>query len=221
MCKTEVSRLSNIQDSSAAATFKNKAIRLTAPVLAIAGWLLAIAPGMAASYNNDYRVCAGRVLGDGVTAQAASQACARALRPRDLASCVVYIKNNTEIAATDALSACNQARRPKELASCIAGISKNTQGAVNPDVLNYCGRSLLPVRFAQCVVGLRSEIDLTPIQALNTCIDGSDRIGGVPPSSTLFPTRRSTEFSPTFETNPIPENPENPQNPESNIDLPK
>ncbi|MEA5506427.1 hypothetical protein VB735_25620 [Halotia wernerae UHCC 0503] len=208
MCKTEVSRLSNEQSSSASATFKNKAIRLTAPVLALAGWLLAIAPGMAASYNNDYRACAGRVIGEGVTAQAASQACARALRPRDLASCVVYIKRNTEITAADTLSACNQARRPKDLASCVTGISKNTQGAVNPDVLNYCGRSLLPVRFAQCVVGLRSEIDLTPTQALNTCIDGSDRIGGLPPSSILLPTRRSTEFSPTFEANPIPGNPE-------------
>ncbi|WGV26893.1 hypothetical protein [Halotia branconii] len=194
--------------SSVSATFKNKAIRLTAPVLAVAGWLLAIAPGMAASYNNDYRVCAGRVIGEGVTAQAASQGCAGALRPRDLAACVVYIKRNTEIAAPDALSACNQARRPKDYASCVAGISKNTEGAVNPDVLTYCNRSLLPVRFAQCVVGLRSETDLTPIQALNTCIDGSDRIGGLPPSSILLPTRRSTEFSPTFETNPIPENPE-------------
>ncbi len=208
MCKTEVSRLNREQGSSVSATFKNKAIRLTAPVLAMAGWLLAIAPGMAASYNNDYGVCAGRVTGEGATAQAASQACARALRPRDLASCVVYIKRNTEITAADALSACSQARRPKDLASCVTGISNNTKGAVNSDVLTYCGRSLLPVRFAQCVVGLSSEIDLTAIQALNTCIDGSDRIGGLPPSSVLFPTRRSTEFSPTFETNPIPGNPE-------------
>ena len=45
----------------------------------------------------------------------------------------------------------------------------------NPDKLNYCRLSLLPVRFAECVVGLRREIDVTPTQAMNTCIDGSDR----------------------------------------------
>ncbi len=168
-----------------------------------------ILPTMAvtASYNNDYRVCAARLLGADVTAQAASQGCATALRPRDLASCVVDIRKNTKIAATDALASCEQARRPKDLASCVVGISRNTEEAINPAVLTYCGRSLLPVTFAQCVVGLRSEIDeLTPAQALDTCIDASDRVSGISSSSTP-PSRLPGGLNPILDSTPVPTQP--------------
>lgn len=225
MCKTEIGRDVTPQGGSASRMFANKAIRLTVPVLTVAGWLAAIAPVLAinASYSNDYRVCAGRILREeeGVTQQSVSEACAQALRPRELADCVVDIKRNTKIVAADALAYCSEARRPRDYASCVVGISRNTQEEINPAVLSYCNRSLLPVRFALCVVGLRTEIkDLPPTQALDTCIDGSDRIGGLPPSSTLLPNQRSTQFnpvettpippdqtSPTFETTPIPATP--------------
>lgn len=223
MCKTEIGKGLTPQSSSGSRMFANKAIRITVPVLTVAGWLAAIAPSMAitASYNNEYLVCAGRIIraGEGVTEQAVAQACARSLRPRDLASCVIDIKNKTEIVAADALSNCSAARRPKDYGSCVVDVSQNFQKTVRPEdlqldkeatkqqVLTYCGRSLLPVSFAECVVGLRTEIkNLAPTQVLDTCIDGSDRIGGLPPSSTLLPTQRSTEFSPTFETTPIPGN---------------
>ncbi|MFN6569451.1 hypothetical protein [Dendronalium sp. ChiSLP03b] len=212
MCKTEIGRGVTPQSNFASRMFTNKVIRLTVPILTVAGWLAAIAPVLAitASYSNDYRVCAGRILREeeGVTQQSVSQACAQALRPRELADCVVNIKKNTKIVAADALAYCSEARRPRDYGICVVGISNNTEEAFNPATLDYCRRSLLPVRFAQCVVGLRSEIkDLPPTQALDTCIDGSDRIGGLPASSTLLPTQRSTEFSPTFETSPIPANP--------------
>ncbi|RCJ27139.1 hypothetical protein A6770_02515 [Nostoc minutum NIES-26] len=223
MCKTEIGRGVTPQSNFASRMFTNKAIRLTVPILTVAGWLAAIAPVLAitASYSNDYRVCAGRILREeeGVTQQSVSQACAQALRPRELADCVVDIKKNTKIVAADALAYCSEARRPRDYGICVVGISNNTEEAFNPATLDYCRRSLLPVRFAQCVVGLRSEIkDLPPTQALDTCIDGSDRIGGLPASSTLLPTQRSTEFSPTFETSPIPANETSPipANPGSN-----
>ncbi|WP_225896460.1 hypothetical protein [Amazonocrinis nigriterrae] len=208
MSKTKISRGGTPQGSSTG-RFTNRAIRLTVPVLAIAGWLAAIAPGIAitARYNNDYRVCAGRILTntEGVNTQAISEACATSLRPRDLATCVVDIKKKTQIVATDALSYCSQARRPLDYGYCVVNISQNTQNAINPAVLNYCGRSLLPTRFAQCVVGLRGEIkELEPTPALDTCIDGSDRIGGLTPSSTLSPSQSPTESSPNVETNPLP-----------------
>ncbi|MBD2343855.1 hypothetical protein [Anabaena subtropica] len=187
---------------------KTQLMRLTAPVLTVAGLLGMSVPSMAvtASYSNDYRACAGRLISVGVTAQAASQACATALRPKDLSACVLDISRQTQIPGVDALSGCRRARQPQELATCVVAVSKNTEGAVNPEVLNYCGRSLLPVRFAQCVVGLRSEIDLVPIQALDTCIDGSDRISGFTPPSNL-PNQPGTQFNPTFETQPVPANP--------------
>ncbi|MGH1396742.1 MAG: hypothetical protein ACRAVC_22315 [Trichormus sp.] len=157
-------------------TFKNRLIRLIAPVLAVSGGVGISVPSMAT--NNDYQACAGRLLRLGLSEQAVSQACAQALRPRDLSACVVFIDKRTEISPSDALNACTKARQPKDLATCVVSVSKNTQESINPDVLNYCGRSLLPVRFAECVIGLRRQTQIQPNQALNTCINGSDRISG-------------------------------------------
>ena len=180
---------------------------LTVSVLAIAGWLTSLPQmAVAASYSNDYSVCAGRLLKVGVTAEIASQGCAGALRPRDLASCVVKINKKTQIAATDALSYCGKARRPEELATCVVGASLSTKEASNPAVLDYCGRSLLPVRFGQCVVGLGSQIDLPPAQVLDTCISASDSVVGASSSSTpqtIIP----TGSSPSLETTPAPTQP--------------
>lgn len=188
---------------------KTRLLGLIAPALAAAGLLGMSAPSVAvtASYNNDFRACAGRLVSVGVTPEAAAEGCATALRPRDLSACVVDISKNTQITADDALLGCRRSRQPRDLGSCVVAVSKNTEGTVNPDVLNYCGRSLLPVRFAQCVVGLRSEIkQLPPIQALDTCIDGSDRISGFVPPSRLL-NQQGTQFNPTFETQPLPTNP--------------
>ncbi len=193
---------------STSGMLKNQVIRLFAPAMAVTGWLAMTLPSTAvtASYANDYRVCAGRLLSVGVTAQAASQGCATALRPRDLASCVVQINRQTQIASTEALASCTQARRPEDLSTCVVGISKYTKEAANPAVLSYCGRSLLPVRFAECVVGLRAETDSAPTQAMDSCIDASDRsVTGYLPS--FIPSnRRSQDINPTFETTPIPAN---------------
>jgi hypothetical protein len=190
--------------------FSAKAVKVTAPVLAIAGWLATMVPTMAitASYSgNDYRACAGQLLRVNINANSASQACAGALRPRDLSSCVVSISNRTQISPVDALNACRQARRPEEVATCVVGISLNpTKEPPNPAILNYCGRSLLPVRFGQCVVGLRSEIQFALNQALDTCISGSDTVSTISPA-VLPQVPGATEFRPTFEAVPIPTQP--------------
>ncbi|HLO87416.1 MAG TPA: hypothetical protein VK203_20765 [Nostocaceae cyanobacterium] len=156
--------------------------KMTASGLAIAGLLLSSLPSVAVSdayYNNEYRYCVAKLLGTGLTAQPAAQGCAGALRPVELSACVTTIKAQTKITPTDALSACRNARRPEDLATCVVGVSKSTQEAINPESLRYCGRSLLPVNFAKCVVGLRREINLTPIQALDVCIDASDKTSGI------------------------------------------
>jgi len=187
-----------------------QAIRVTGPVLAIAGWLATMVPTMAAtaSYSdNDYRACAGQLLRLNINTNAASQACAGALRPRDLSSCVVKISRQTQISAVDGLNSCTLARRPEDLATCVVDISLNpSKEAANPAILNYCGRSLLPVTFSQCVVGLRSETKSALTPALDTCINGSDKVSSFTPSSTL-PLQTPTQFRPIFETTPIPTQP--------------
>ncbi len=92
------------------------------------------------------------------------------------------IQRQTSILAIDALATCRQVRQPDELATCVVGISINSKEKTIPEVLNYCRRSLLPVRFAECVVGLQKEIDVTSNQAMNTCIDANDR-AIIPPIS--------------------------------------
>ncbi|TAE61027.1 MAG: hypothetical protein EAZ76_19235 [Nostocales cyanobacterium] len=158
---------------------------IAAPTMVIAGLFTHILPSQAVidSYKNDHRTCAAQLLRSGVDANAVSQACAIALRPRELSGCVAKITKNTEIAGPEALASCHKARRQEDFATCVVGISKNTQQAINQDTLNYCGRSLLPVTFATCVVGLRKEIDLDPLKALDTCIDASDRALGIGSSS--------------------------------------
>jgi hypothetical protein len=179
----------------------------TVPVVTVVGLLTSMLPSQAVivieSYGNDYRACAARLVSVGVTAQAAAEGCSTALRPRDLSACVATIKKQTTIDPTEAFNPCRQARRPEELAACVVGISRNTNNAINPDVLSYCGRTLLPVTFAKCVVGLRKEIDLAPSQALDTCIDASNRSVGIGAGSTPM------EFAPRVETAPMPSTPSN------------
>jgi hypothetical protein len=205
----KISKSPNKHGFSVFGMLKNQTIRFLVPALAVTGWVGSSLPGMAvtATYANDYRVCAGRLLSLGVTPDAASVGCANALRPKELSLCVSRIQKQTQIAATDALASCKQARRPEDLAACVIGISANAKEAVNPAALNYCTRSLLPVRFAECVVGLRAETDSAPVQAMDNCIDASDRaVSGYLPS--FIPATRSQQnIQPVFESTPIPTNP--------------
>jgi hypothetical protein len=167
--------------NSAASRSKTAKTYLVVGSLAIAGWIGSNFPATGAeivtdSLRNGYRACTGRMLNSGVSPEAAARACAGALYPKDIARCVSRIEGQTEISAQDALATCTQARRPVELSRCVVGISENTEGQPVPGVLDFCGRSLLPIRYAECVVGLRREInDLAPTQAMETCISASDR----------------------------------------------
>lgn len=213
--------VSTAQEKSANTSKVTGLMRLIATQLAIFGWLGTSLPSMAitipTSYRNQYRACAGRLLSSGIAAEAAADVCAGALYPNDLARCVERIQRQTEIAAEDALTTCGAVRRPTEVASCVVGINRNEEQPVVA-ALNYCGRSLLPVRFAECVVGLRREIEFESTQAMETCIDASDRpgefstnfipqtqIGPVQPGS--IPTGTPTQ-TPTDGTAPVPVTPE-------------
>ncbi len=162
-----------------------KVMKVAVPVLSVAGIVAISFPSpvdaVFSRQTNSYRVCAGRLVNNNVSSEAASKACARALHPRRLSKCLTKIVKQTQLEAKDALASCEKARRPEELASCVVGISRNSKESADPEVLSFCDRSLLPTRFAQCVVGLRSEIDLVPTQAMETCIDASDPITNISP----------------------------------------
>lgn len=191
--KKVVSRRQNKQSNSTSRI-------LTVPILAIAGLLTTILPDMAiaASANNDYGACAARLLKVSITAEAAAQACAKALRPRDLAACVVKINDlkinkETVISGSNALSYCGKARRPEDLATCVVDYVRpnlqvdindqnlDSEEKINQATLDFCGRSLLPERFGLCVKGLREATALAS-KPLLTKITGDQ----VPKNQSLY-----------------------------------
>jgi len=130
---------------------------------------------MAATPKNDFRLCTSELVRARVSPDVAADAYSGVLYPKDLAACVYRINQETNIAADNALPWCTAVRRPRELAICVVNITTRTQGTASEVVLESCRRSLLPVRYAECVVGLNRGIDFSANQAMAYCIDGSDR----------------------------------------------
>jgi len=153
--------------------------------LAIAGLFAIAIPSEPATALTEFQVCAAELLRAEVSPEQASRACAEALAPKDLSLCVLRIKVLTPTKPNDALFACTRVRRPLELASCVVDINKRTQSKEAPSVLDHCRRSLLPIRFSECVVGLSREIDVSVPRALQSCITAED-----------FPRELSPAFAP-------------------------
>lgn len=128
-----------------------------------------------------------------VSQEAASVACSQALVPKELSRCVLKISELTPTRAQEALFACFKVRRPLDLAGCVHDIHAKTQKPDSAAVLDHCRRSLLPLRFSECVVGLSREIDFSPPKALRTCIAAED-----------FPRNLYPNFVPAAPTVPTP-----------------
>ena len=132
--------------------------------------------------GNDYQACTRALLGDGVGVEAASSACASALEPKDISTCVGRITGGTEISANDALESCTQVRRPRDMASCVVRIEDDVEAAVPLEILDNCTRSLLPDDYSDCVVGIESATDLSAASLLETCIAADYRLPSVYPN---------------------------------------
>jgi hypothetical protein len=143
-------------------------------------------PSQAATYYNPapyrssvehYEECADELLGTSLEAEETAAACAAALYPKALSSCVTVIDSETELTAEDALFGCRRVRRPHELARCVVGITEiSTEGTAPTDVLTYCRRSLLPVRFSNCVVGLTTQVTaFSTTEMMTNCIAATSR----------------------------------------------
>jgi hypothetical protein len=130
----------------------------------------------------DYSICAGELLDRGIAPDPVAIACSQAVVPADLSLCVAKISRLTPVTANDALVACNRVRRPLDLSTCVVDIYSRTQGdkpivvASSANVvLDNCRRSLLPLRFADCVTGLSQQISFSPDAALRSCIAAEER----------------------------------------------
>ncbi|WP_052050190.1 hypothetical protein [Leptolyngbya sp. KIOST-1] len=74
-----------------------------------------------------------------------------------------------EVDVAQALLACQSDRRPQDLASCVGTIHRSLAVTNSTAVLNNCRRSVLPLRFADCVVGVAAAADLAVTDSLRQC----------------------------------------------------
>jgi hypothetical protein len=168
--------------------------RRLATAATISGILMGATPLIASAHigqKNAYSACTRGLLADGISIDDASSACASALEPRDISTCVSRIINGTEVSAFDALDSCVQVRRPREMASCVVQIDNTVDMASPLDVLENCTRSLLPDQYSDCVVGLDDATDLSAADLMDTCIAADYRLPSV--LSNFEPTDSSAE----------------------------
>lgn len=131
---------------------------------------------------NDFESCASRLIGAGIAGPEAAGACGQALYPVDLASCTVDVIGVAEVDAEQALVACQSDRRPQELATCVSDIHQGLEVANSTAVLNNCRRSVLPVRFSDCVVGVATAASLAVADSMGQCIAAGYRPEDVAPT---------------------------------------
>lgn len=143
-----------------------------ASISVAAGLFAVVLPIPAAIAANDYERCTADLLGTKISSEEAASACSRAFFPRDLSACVSQLSGNS-FASTDALTACRQVRRPRDLATCAVDIRREISDSTAADVLDSCRRSLLPIRYSDCVVGLNKAAKVPSTKALDSCIDAS------------------------------------------------
>lgn len=153
------------------------------PFAAIAGLaaplVLLSAP---AALANDFERCTSNLIGAGIDPTAAAGACGQALHPVDLASCTVDVVGVADVDADQALVACQSDRRPQELATCVSDIHQGLEVASSTPVLNNCRRSILPERYADCVVGVATAADLALAESMTQCLAAGYRPEDVAPT---------------------------------------
>ncbi|NEO33416.1 MAG: hypothetical protein F6K36_23920 [Symploca sp. SIO3C6] len=193
-------------------SFRNRTLALSrqfcATNLAIVGLLAIAIPSIPASAaSNKFELCVLELDRANVPPEQAIKACAEAFVPEDLSECVLRIDLQTPTSGSDALEACKKVRRPVELARCVITINNRTQNPEVFSVLDHCRRSLLPLRFSECVIGLSSQSDFSTARTLETCIAAEDFPSQLFPPSSPNPSSPRLEFTP--DTIPAPEIPLN------------
>lgn len=140
--------------------------------------LFILAPSFSAraSVGDEFRVCAEELNQAGLTPDEASAACADAIHPKDLSLCVLSMNQEVGVAANEALSNCFRDRRPVELATCVIEINDFLEVDNLTTIVENCRRSVLPLRYSGCVVGLLDTEgeEIAPQKAVEDCISAED-----------------------------------------------
>ncbi|MDA0266825.1 MAG: hypothetical protein O2890_12055 [Cyanobacteria bacterium] len=135
-----------------------------------------------AAQANDYDTCVGDLLPLALDRETVAAACALAYRPQEVSSCVTGVIAATTLDPRNALSACSRDRRPLEVSTCVTDIHTTLTVSDSLSVLDHCHRSLLPVRYSQCVLSLGTLAEFTTADALDRCISAGYRPENVAPT---------------------------------------
>ncbi len=149
------------------------AFSLAVPASLVALGTVGSTPAVAAiptySGNLDYYDCAADMTDSGVAQADAIAACAGARYPGALGACVVDVNEFTGLTANSALLVCERSRRPIEVANCTIDIHTAFLTEPSTEVLQNCGRSILPTRYSTCVIDIVEATEVTVDTALTQC----------------------------------------------------
>jgi len=139
-----------------------------------AGFFFMIIPShpLQARVGGQFQVCAEELEQAGLPSDQVAAACADALRPKDLSLCVLSMNQEAGVSAEEALFNCDRDRRPLELATCVLDLNEFLEVNDLGLIVENCRRSLLPLRYSECVVGLTNtpKQAIAPVEALDQCL---------------------------------------------------
>ncbi len=205
LCRTIMQNKSSERALSRSRRLSSTGLALTAGLFAIA---VETVPATATHFS-PFQYCAAELRAVGISTELAASTCSDALNPTDLSACVFNINRETQIASQDALAACLRVRRPIELGRCVINISQDSKNPPLLEVLESCRRSLLPIRFAECVVGLNRQLEISATKALDTCISADNLPRNLSPTFAPPPPPKPTPdftppLAPTPQLTPLP-----------------
>ncbi|AFZ42336.1 hypothetical protein PCC7418_0087 [Halothece sp. PCC 7418] len=149
--------------------------RLSAIAALQAGLFFMLTPTrpLQAAIGDEFKICGEELQEAGLSAEEASAACADAIRPKDLSLCVLSMNQEVGIPAEEGLYNCYRDRRPLDLASCVVDINQFLEADDPGIIVENCRRSILPLRYSECVVGLTNTTEqaIDPAIAMEECIN--------------------------------------------------
>jgi hypothetical protein len=135
-----------------------------------------------AEEDRNYDLCASELLATGLDPDTVAQACSLAYRPTEVSGCVTGVLTLADVTPVEALGACSRDRRPDEVATCVTSIHEVLVVKNSFSVLDYCHRSILPERYAACVIGITATVGYTTDESLYSCIAAGYRPENVAPT---------------------------------------
>ncbi len=146
---------------------------LTVMPLVTGGLLGLTIPRGQALADNSYQTCAEEMLGAGISSDVAADACAGALKPENLSSCVTQIYDSTVegVDPSSILFNCQRVRRPQELGTCVVDILENIPEANSEIAIENCRQSRLPQLYGSCAIGLYQQLQMPYTEIFASCLN--------------------------------------------------